>query len=525
MSDINDKRIKNKEDWKDILKNEKQEDNIILEILFYMMGCTNRTSNALNIQKALNLNGMPNLEIVRFGKRIVELKGIPEQKASEGNNRYWNIPFETDPSKNKNIFTWKIRDELAEALIELYNLSDENVNSVTEQFKDYLEMLPPEEYEERIKEQIEIRDNFVKRFNINYIMNMTLEDFVTGRSKIDEKGKNAFCYLLESKMMQLGGMRGATADKFGVYYSKEQKYEFAKKYGETLEEAFYNIKEEICKLIVAGNNEEYAEMSQSMLSPLFKGKILSTYFHDKYLSIFKEEDIDKFLYHLGITYDIHITNTVEKKKILLKEYKDKHPIFNKYSDYYFVIFLYNAFKKELKEKNTVNGAIDYKIELVDFNYIGTHNTKKKETYRSRETDYEKINKNKKDIGNRGEIAILQYEKDRLNNLGLNNLAENVSIAENDAIGYDIISFDDNGNEIHIEVKTNSGNSDKLMEFYLTENEFNKMIEDPTYNIYYLYSIKNKPKLHIINKDILMQEKEVYLKPVLYKIAIDVEKKL
>ena len=93
--------------------------NIVLEILFYMMGCKNYTSNGLNIMKALNLNGIPNSQIVSFGRRIIELKGIPEQKSDNNQNRYWNIPFTSDFSKNKkNLFTWKIRDELAEALIE-----------------------------------------------------------------------------------------------------------------------------------------------------------------------------------------------------------------------------------------------------------------------------------------------------------------------------------------------------------------------------------------------------------------------
>ena len=81
-----------------------------------------------------------------------------------------------------------------------------------------------------------------------------------------------------------------------------------------------------------------------------------------------------------------------------------------------------------------------------------------------------------------------------------------------------------GTEKHIEVKTNSGTSDKLLDFYLTDNELQTMEQDPTYNIYYLFSIKKNPKIHIVNKEILAKQKELYLKPVLYKVAIDVELK-
>lgn len=526
---LNAKRIKTKKDWIDILDAEEQEDNIILEILFYMFDCKDYTSNGLNILKALQtkgikINGIPNSQIASFGRRIIKLKGIPEQKRENNQNRYWNIPFETDFSKNNKIFTWKLRKELVEALIEKYNLVKEEKITAENQFLEHLEMLPVEEYENRIKSEIDIRNNFVERFNINYITNMELEDYVTGRSTIDERGKNAFCYVMESKMMQLGDMRGATADKFGIYFSKdENKYKPAKKYGDSIEMAFKNIKEEICKLIVAGNNEDYDIMKNSSLPPLFKGKILSTYFPEKYLCIFKEEDIDKFLYLLEVNYDVNEIDTIEKKKKILKEYKDGHKLFRTVSDYYFVIFLYNTYKKELKIKNTVNGKINNNLQFVSFNYLGKHETIEKQTYRSRGTDYEKINRNKKDIGDRGERVILEYEKLKLEKLGLYELAEKVSLTENDAIGYDIDSFDENGNEIHIEVKTNSGSNNNLVEFYITNKELKTLLEDSSYNIYYLYSIKNKPKVHIINKNEILKDMDKYLSPILYKVSIDVEK--
>ena len=59
---------------------------------------------------------------------------------------------------------------------------------------------------------------------------MPIDDFVIGRSQIDETGKNAFCYVLETQMRELGEMRGATVDKFGVWFSKDGKYEHTSKY-------------------------------------------------------------------------------------------------------------------------------------------------------------------------------------------------------------------------------------------------------------------------------------------------------
>lgn len=520
----NKKRVETKDDWIDILKAEKQDNNVVLEVLFYMMQCKNYTSNGLNIMRALNLNGIPNLDIARFGKRIIELKKIGEQKGNDGNNRYWNIPFETDFTKNRNgIFTWKIRQELVAALIEYYGFSKIDSNNAL--FEEAIKDFDPKEYEESIKDVIDVQTTFVQTFGVTKIMNMTLDEYVIGKTKVDDSGLNSFCYILERKLKPLGSMLGATSSKFGIWYAPEEgTYKIAKKYGEDFESVFARVKEEICKLIIAGNNDDYDKMNESKLSPMFRGKILSTYFPDKYIPIFDEDDINIFLNVLNINYDVHEINTIEKKKLLLKEYKDNNEIINKYSDYYFIKMLYYIFKREIKEEHTVNGEIDYDIQLVDFNYLGKHKTEKSNSYRSRETDYERINRNKKDIGNRGETAVLNYEKKILNDLGLRELAEKVELSENDAIGYDIISFNPDGTEKHIEVKTNSSASNKLLDFYLTDNELQTMEKDPTYNIYYLFSIKKNPKIHIVNKEILAKQKDLYLKPVLYKVAIDVELK-
>ena len=220
---------------------------------------------------------------------------------------------------------------------------------------------------------------------------------------------------------------------------------------------------------------------------------------------------------------MHQINTLEKKKALLKDYKNNNKLLKDYSDYYFVLFLYITFKKELKTNNTISGEIDYDIEFVDFEYIKRHEIKNKNNYRSRETDYERINRNKKDIGNRGENAILRNEVNKLKTLGLNDLAEQVEICDNDAIGYDINSFDENGNEIHIEVKTNSSNKSYL-DFYITDNELNHLMTDENYYIYYLFNIKGKPKCHIINKKDILNRKEDFFQPVIYKVNIDVIEK-
>lgn len=180
-------------------------------------------------------------------------------------------------------------------------------------------------------------------------------------------------------------------------------------------------------------------------------------------------------------------------------------------------------KYDLIPKEDISGEIDYNIEFVDFEYLSKHIINKKKNYRSRETDYEKINKNKKAIGNRGEKAILQYEINKLNSIGLTSLASQVTICDDDAIGYDIVSYNENEEEIHIEVKTNSGNKPYL-DFYITDNELQHLKEEDNYYIYYLYNIKGKPKCHVIDKNSILKNETDFFQPVIYKVNIDVLRK-
>ena len=523
---INEKIVDSKKKWIKILENEDEiKDNKVLEILFFLYDCKNCTSTQKNIAQYFKTQvGIINSYISNFGQRIIDYLNIKDQENFRGDSLRWNIPFETISELNKdNVFTWKLRNELIEAMVEKYNLLPKTIDMIDNKIKQFIEGRPYVEYMNSISKDIQMRKDFIKKFNKNQIINMEIDDFVTGRSKIDNKGKESFCYILEFCMRNLGDMRGGSVSKFGVWYStKNGKYDFKNKYGKTLEEAFLNLKQQIYYLLNSGYNKDYNEIEKNSISPILKGKILSTYYPEFYLAIFNEEHVDKFLVELNIDYDINSVDTLEKKKYLLKEFKENRKEFKDKSDEYFIIFLYETFRDAIKEKNTVSGAIDYNIEFVDFNYLQRHHVNKKNEYRSRSTDYEKINRNKKDVGNRGEQAVLKYEKNKLIKLGMKELAEQVYICENDAIGYDIVSYDKNGKEIHIEVKTNSSNT-KYLDFYITDNELSTMIVDDSYYIYYLFNIKGKPKCHIINRQKILERKEEFFQPVIYKVNIDVEK--
>ena len=521
---VNKKRVNDSKDWLKVLDNEVQEENMVLEIFEYMYNCKDYTSNGKNIAKFFDVDvAAINSYIKSFGKRVIKLLNLKEQIYDKKSSRRWNIPFETVPELNKdNIFTWKLRKELIDALIEKYDNylpKDETINEKIERF---VKENPYDKFCKKIKQDIATRDHFVNKFKINEIMNMKLEEYAFGRADVDQGGRDTFCYLLEERMQWLGDMRTRYPKKFGIWYLKgEHKYRWTTKYGENCDEAFKKIKQEICFLIACANNMDYEKIEECKIANLFKGKIISTYFPEKYLCIFNEDDVDRFLNILDIRYDMHEVNTLEKKKALLKDYKENNAILKNYSDYYFVVFLYNSFKNELKENKVISREIDYDFKFEKFKYIQSHEIKHKDGYRSKNTDYEKIYRNKKNTGNRGEVAVFQYEVNKLISLGMNDLAKQVRICENDAIGYDIESYDANGNEIHIEVKTNSRNTSYL-DFYITDNELEHFTKDDNYYIYYLYNIQGKTKCHVIDKESMLSRKQEFFKPVIYKVSIDIE---
>lgn len=168
-----------------------------------------------------------------------------------------------------------------------------------------------------------------------------------------------------------------------------------------------------------------------------------------------------------------------------------------------------------------DGYIDIQektLNLVDkFEIIGEHEHIKLTTI-TKEKDYIKAYKNQASVGVSGEKLVYDYEVSRLTNLGKLELAKRVDIVSSDAtLGYDVLSFEENGQEKHIEVKTKSSKLN-YMDFYISDNEYEKLNTSENHYIYYVSNLKSiNPQLFILGKEILDRK---YLKPVLYRVSID-----
>lgn len=123
----------------------------------------------------------------------------------------------------------------------------------------------------------------------------------------------------------------------------------------------------------------------------------------------------------------------------------------------------------------------------------------KQMVRSVKKDYLEIESRNQSLGLAGEKLILEYEFKRLWEEGKKDLAnriEHVSEKYNDSLGFDILSFETNGRERPIEVKTTRFG--ELTPFFASKNEVEVSEErESDYHLYRLFKFGKDPKLFIL----------------------------
>lgn len=125
-------------------------------------------------------------------------------------------------------------------------------------------------------------------------------------------------------------------------------------------------------------------------------------------------------------------------------------------------------------------------------------------------DYVAKAKRDKDLGLMGEERILTYEREKLRKCGRSDLAlkvEHVAKEKGDGEGYDILSFDAEGRQLFIEVKTTGGSCQD--QFFMSANELEFAKKHPeNYYVYRLYNLTSAPKLTIYSVAELLKLKPI-----------------
>lgn len=368
-------------------------------------------------------------------------------------------------------------------------------------------------YRRFVKPVDDLRLDFIDRFNPDRILSMNIDEYVQGKQIKEDN----FCYEIEWKLGSLGLITGHGAEKFGIYWSKDDgDYRIVSKFNKgTLAKSFKFLKQCLYDLIIAGENEDYDTIRNSPFAATFKGKILATYFQDTYLSIFSEAHLDYFIQRLDLESKVKSSSDIFDKRNILVAFKNRHPIMRKWPLHAFARFLYEEYPKR-PPKDSVTKLLKG-IEFIDGEFLSIED-KNSHTSSKGKTDFEEANKSKALLGERGEDIVMQAEKDRLKHFGVKGTPKQVS-AEDDSLGYDILSFSEDGSQRYIEVKaTNS--TPKDFRFFISSNEVDAArYFKSKYHIYIVFKpYSSRPIIYDIGNPFI-EDGKVKLIPVSYKIHL------
>ncbi|NRB25039.1 DUF3883 domain-containing protein [Shewanella sp.] len=312
------------------------------------------------------------------------------------------------------------------------------------------------------------RKNFIKAFPLDELADIKLAEYVLGRRDIDEI--DTFCYLVDVGTRNWALISASTPHKFGIYFGiakpdETKKYRFTKKFGETKMKAFNAVKLSLLNLIESAQNNDYAAIDANLLSQLFRAKIISLYFPKKFINICSKDHTLLLAEELKLESDL----PVSEYQHLLYDLKLQNSVTKSWTNIKFMSFLYSKFiwqnlhevsRKKLKK--TVR-----KHPEVDLSGKSDINDK---------------------IGKISEKYALEWEKKRLKDLGLSDLAEKIEDRTNrPGYGYDFLSFNVDGSERYIEVKI-LRKEKKLRSFHLSANELEKSTSPELKDNYYFYLV-------------------------------------
>ncbi len=149
---------------------------------------------------------------------------------------------------------------------------------------------------------------FLEKYPRDKLSELEIDDYVEG------KRKESFCWWLEHGTRKLGSMWGGSAEKFGIYYKKEQgRYWFDKSRFRDEKEAFSKVKEDILKLLDFAERGEFEKVDREIntIWPVMKSKIISMYFPGKIVNVHSRRNIKKISNRLGVEYTGPIKTSAE----------------------------------------------------------------------------------------------------------------------------------------------------------------------------------------------------------------------
>ena len=213
---------------------------------------------------------------------------------------------------------------------------------------------------------------FLEKWSIDRLRNMSIEEY-TNLNKSD-----SFCYWLEQRTNDLGGITGGSSFKFGIYkrHNTEKEistsngltdgeYAWFDKYGQTRDEAFQKVRNIIVQIAELATNSDFDKIEEIDLGEATKWKIAFLYSDYQLINTFSKDMVCSILDFLQINYSYDESRFSLSNKILSQK-KDDEDFFEFGSKFWNETLISQVLKKILKKLgNRVIQYFEIMDELVD----------------------------------------------------------------------------------------------------------------------------------------------------------------
>jgi 5-methylcytosine-specific restriction endonuclease McrBC GTP-binding regulatory subunit McrB len=201
----------------------------------------------------------------------------------------------------------------------------------------------------------ELREDFVERFPIEKLGELTLEQYAGGKP-------DGFCYWLEVKTVALGSIRGGSSAKFGIWLSRsDNQWRYNTGSFSSLEDALTRLKKGLVELTTAvkqGSSNDLDTIGDKYLGGRrysLRGKPLYLYFPDRFLPITNPKHLQYFLNCFGVQPQGDLLALNHQ----LLSHLSSLPEFEGFDTRQMMKFLYDCFPPKI---TTPDAAIDSEID-------------------------------------------------------------------------------------------------------------------------------------------------------------------
>ena len=198
----------------------------------------------------------------------------------------------------------------------------------------------------------ELLDEFLNRWQIEDVENMTLQEYVSVGNK------DTFCQWVETKTRMLGSIKGMPSIKFGIYerkdpnkkpknYDNDNKYSWLRAYGNNKNEVFENVKKDVIEVIQLSEKGQFDKIDDIILPDLFKWKIAFLYSNERLIPIYKRDVLFLIAEYFGLRTNRQTKISEIQEVMILNKPSNKNV-------YDFMRELYDRFGRD-NEKDVITG--------------------------------------------------------------------------------------------------------------------------------------------------------------------------